>query len=148
MHAIANRIQVALIIFIRVIKGFTLVFICIKFWLFPFSVSISTVSNALHRLPYEHDFSCYCKYHSFPLPQIILMTCLWRYRLMIVICNQITFWAQANLQENYWKSLQFLNEVFWMKQLLNVIAMKFHTKIFFFLGDMDECIRLTNVPKR
>ena len=54
-----------------------------------------------------------------------------------------------NLIENL---LIFSNKAFsfqiWIKQLLNLLGMKFHTKSFFFLGDMDDCIRPTNVPKR
>jgi len=33
-------------------------------------------------------------------------------------------------------------------QLLKLLAVKFHTKSFFFLGDMDDYIGPTNVPKR
>ena len=36
----------------------------------------------------------------------------------------------------------------WVKQLLNLLAIKFHTKSFSFLGDMGDYIRLTDVPKR
>jgi len=36
----------------------------------------------------------------------------------------------------------------WIKQLLNLLAVKFHTKSFFFLGDMDDYIRLTPCAKK
>jgi len=42
----------------------------------------------------------------------------------------------------------FLNIFFFQIQLLSFLAVKFHTKNFFFLGDMDDYIRLTDVPKR
>ena len=44
------------------------------------------------------------------------------------------------------KLISFLH--IWVKQLLNLLAMKFHTKSFSFLGDMGDYIRLTDVPKR
>jgi len=55
---------------------------------------------------------------------------------------------QANLRQNSIENLyDFFNQVFlhiWIKQLLNLLAVKFHTKSFFLLGDMDDYI---NVPK-
>ena len=36
----------------------------------------------------------------------------------------------------------------WIKQLLNILDVKFHTKSLFFQGDMDDYTKPTDVPKR
>jgi len=46
-----------------------------------------------------------------------------------------------------WKSNNLVFWNIWVKQLLNFLAVKFHTKSCFLLGDMDDYIRLTNYPK-
>jgi len=55
------------------------------------------------------------------------------------------FWAQANFCKNSIENLYIGYKInffmhIWVKQLLNLLAMKFHTKSFFFLGDMDDYI--------
>jgi len=49
------------------------------------------------------------------------------------MCGKPTFWAQANFWENPIKDLYIFFKInIWIKQLLNLLAMKFHTKSFFF----------------
>ena len=62
-----------------------------------------------------------------------------------------TFWAQANFRQNstenfYVFKLSFFLDI-WIKQLLNLITTKFLSKSFFVLGDMNDYIRLIDVPK-
>ena len=64
-----------------------------------------------------------------------------------------TFWAQAKFSKNSVENLynDFKIKVFLhilIKQLLKLLSVKFLSKSFFFLGDMDDYIRPTNVPKR
>ena len=48
-----------------------------------------------------------------------------------------TFWAQANFRQNSIENHHIFLHI-WIKQLLNLFAVKFHTKSFFLLGDMDD----------
>ena len=75
----------------------------------------------------------------------------------LIICDQILenlpFGHKQNFEKTQLKIFTILFKIkfflhIWIKQVLNLLAVKFHTNSFFFLGDMDDYIRLTNVPKR
>jgi len=65
-----------------------------------------------------------------------------------LFCNAVYltgFWKPYLLAQDFWENtnenfkINFLH--IWIKQLLNLLAMKFHTHSFFPLGDMDDYIR-------
>jgi len=70
------------------------------------------------------------------------MICDWI--LKTYYLNTSKLFEETQLKISFYK-INFI--LHFTKQLLNLFAVNFHTKSFFFLGDMDDCIRLTNVAK-
>ena len=69
------------------------------------------------------------------------------------ILENLPFGHKKLLRKLNWKSFKIIFLLIKIKQLLNLLAVKFHTKSLFFLGDMDEyhktnqCAKKVGFPK-
>ena len=76
-------------------------------------------------------FKAYCQpWKNIPCDRILENLPFW---------HKQTFLENSNENFNKFLKINFLH--IWIKQLLNLLAVKFHTHSFFFLGDMDDYIR-------
>jgi len=143
----------------NILYTFALLFVVILFFL-GWRSSTSGSSNSSSACLYWQKWYCalvdaifHVSFHAISMsdgkkPDHLLLV----YSKMWPDLGKPTFWAQANLWENSIKNFYNVLKLslfhIWIKQLLHLLALKFHTKSFFFLGDMDDYIRSTDVPKR